>query len=361
MTDLLHVQAEARLDDFRLQVAVDVKPGAVVCVVGPNGAGKSTLLRVIAGLTPVTTGTVRLGDRVFDDATAETFLPAEQRPVSLVFQDYRLFPHLSVLDNVAFALRSQGASKSAAREAARPWMERLDLSTLADRKPHQLSGGQAQRVALARALAAAPDVLLLDEPLAALDAQTRIDVRGELRRHLDEYTGVCLVVTHDPLEALVLADELLVLEDGRITQQGTPAEVARRPATDYVARLVGLNLYKGTVTGDNTVTLDSGAMLTAPTRGHDGSVLVAFRPSAVGVYLDAPQHGSPRNTWTGVVSSIELLTDRVRLQVTGQITAYVDVTPAAVAELRIAHGDEVSLTVKSTEIDVYPSPATART
>jgi molybdate transport system ATP-binding protein len=352
----LHVQAAARLDEFELRVAMDVAPGRVVGVVGPNGAGKTTLLRVIAGLTPVTAGVVRIGDKVLDDAAADTFVPVEDRPVSLVFQDYRLFPHLSVVDNIAFAMRSRGGKRAEARNAARQWLRRLDLADLGDRKPKQLSGGQAQRVALARALAADPQVLLLDEPLAALDAQTRLEVRGELRRHLDAFAGVCLLVTHDPLEALILADDLLVLESGRITQQGTPAEVARRPATDYVARLVGLNLYRGHVTAANTITLATGAMVAAPTHGLVGAVLVAFQPSAVAVYLDQPAHGSPRNSWRGAVDSIELLRDRVRLHVTGQLAAYVDVTPAAVADLRISPGAEVWLTVKSTEIDVYPSP-----
>jgi molybdate transport system ATP-binding protein len=357
VTATLHVDARAELDDFMLDVTLDVEPGSVVGVVGPNGAGKTTLLRAIAGLTPVSNGGIRLGDNVLDDAATDTFLPVEQRPVSLVFQDYRLFPHLSVLDNVAFALRSRGTKRTTARDTAHDWLRRLDLTSLAARKPQQLSGGQAQRVALARALAANPQVLLLDEPLAALDAQTRLDVRGELRGHLADFAGVCLLVTHDPLEALILADDLVVLESGKVTQRGTPADVARRPATAYVASLVGLNLYQGTVTGDDTVTLDGGAAISAPTHGHDGGVLTAFRPSAVAVYLDRPMHGSPRNAWNGAVDSIELLTDRVRLHVTGQLSVYVDVTPAAVVDLQLTRGTQVWLTVKSTEIDVYPSPA----
>jgi len=356
VTATLHVDAQAKLDDFNLDVALHVEPGRVVGVVGPNGAGKTTLLRTIAGLTPVSGGSIRLGDTVLDDVATDTFLPVEQRPVSLVFQDYRLFPHLSVLDNVAFPLRSRGTNRAAARDTAQHWLDRLDLTALAARKPPQLSGGQAQRVALARALAADPQVLLLDEPLAALDAQTRLDVRTELRGHLADFAGVCLLVTHDPLEALILADDLVVLETGKVTQRGTPADVARRPATAYVASLVGLNLYSGAVTGDDIVTLDGGGALSAPTHGHSGGVLVAFRPSAVAVYLDRPAHGSPRNAWPAAVRNIELLSDRVRLQVDGAISALVDITPAAVADLRLTLGAEVWVTVKSTEIDVYPAP-----
>ena len=356
VTPTLQVAAQAELDEFTLDVALDVPPGRVVGVVGPNGAGKTTLLRIVAGLIPASGGSIRLGDVTLDDVAADTFVPVEQRPVSLVFQDYRLFPHLSVTDNVAFGLRSRGAKRTTARDAAADWLRRLDLADLADRKPPQLSGGQAQRVALARALAADPQVLLLDEPLAALDAQTRLDVRGALRSHLADFPGVCLLVTHDPLEALILADDLVVLENGKVTQRGTPADVARRPATAYVASLVGLNHYPGEVAGTDLVTLDNGSTLSAPTAGHVGGVLVAFRPSAVAVYLDRPAHGSPRNAWTGTVDSIELLTDRVRLHVSGQLEVYVDVTPAAVADLRLAPGTVVWLTVKSTEIDVYPSP-----
>jgi molybdate transport system ATP-binding protein len=355
-SQMLHLDLVAQRGEFSLQIGLDVAPGQVFAVVGPNGSGKTSLLRVIAGLTPVTSGTVRLGHLVLDDSETDTFLPVRERPVSVVFQDYRLFPHLSVLDNIAFGPRSTGASRADSRSAAQRWIRQFDLTELAGRRPRELSGGQAQRVALARALAAAPRVLLLDEPLAALDAQTRLDVRGELRSHLADFSGVCLLVTHDPLEALILADQLLVLEQGRVTQLGAPAEVARRPATAYVASLVGLNLYRGVVTGPDTVTLADGATLTASCRDVTGSVLVTFRPSAVAVYLDQPQHGSPRNAWQAVVTNIELLSDRVRLQVDGTISALVDITPAAVADLRLSRGVEVWLSVKSTEIDVYPSP-----
>ncbi len=353
----LHLDAVTQLDEFTLQVTLDIAPGQVLGVLGPNGAGKTTLLRTIAGLTPVTRGTIRLADDILDEAATDTFVPVEQRPVSVVFQDYRLFPHLTVTDNVAFPIRSRGAKRAAARSAARHWLTRFDLAGLANRHPHQLSGGQAQRVALARALAAAPQILLLDEPLAALDPQTRLDVRGQLRQHLSEFAGVCLLVTHDPLEALILADHLLVLEDGQVTQLGAPADVARRPATPYVASLVGLNLYRGAVTGADAVRLDNGVKLAAPAGALTGTVLVTFRPSAVAVYLDQPLHGSPRNSWPGVITSVELLADRVRLQVDGPVSAYVDVTPAAVADLRLTRGTDVWISVKSTETDVYPAPA----
>jgi molybdate transport system ATP-binding protein len=277
----LRVNGAVEHGTFRLEVDFGVAPGEVLGVIGPNGAGKTTLLRALAGLLALTEGSIELNGQPLDDAAGDLFLTAEQRPIGLVFQNYRLFPHLSVRDNVAFASRSQGTTRRIAAASADRWLQRLGLTEFADRKPKQLSGGQAQRVALARALAAEPGLLLLDEPLAALDARTRQEVRGELRRHLVDFEGPTLFVTHDPLEAMVMTDRLLVIEDGRIVQEGSPASVARRPATQYVARLVGLNLYAGRRNG-TSVALDAGGTLvaTAGSDGHgpDGRVLVAFEP-----------------------------------------------------------------------------------
>ena len=246
----LVVDAEVRRGSFTLEVSLTAAPGQVLGLLGPNGSGKSTLLSAVAGLTPLSAGRIALAGTVFDDADQGTFVEASGRPIGFVFQNYRLFPHMTVADNVAFSPRARGQGKQAARSAARYWLDRLRLTDLADRKPGQLSGGQAQRVALARALAGQPALLLLDEPLSALDAGTRLDVQTELKRHLADFAGPCLLVTHDPLEALVLADQVVVLEGGRIVQEGTPALIARQPGTDYVAKLVGLNLYAGRADGD---------------------------------------------------------------------------------------------------------------
>ncbi|HEY5031019.1 MAG TPA: ABC transporter ATP-binding protein [Actinomycetes bacterium] len=348
----LAVEATVRRGDFVLDVAFAAAPGAVLAVLGPNGAGKSTLLRALAGLTPVTAGHVVLDDEVLDDAASGLFVEPADRPVGLVFQSYRLFPHLSVLDNVAFAPRSRGLRRAQSRAVAGRWVDALGLGELADRRPAALSGGQAQRVALARALAGDPGLLLLDEPLSALDARTRLDVQAELRRHLREFDGPTLLVTHDPLEALVLADRLLVVEGGRVVQQGTPAEVASRPATDYVARLVGLNLYEGRIDGDRVV-LPGGGWFVVPDHGQHGEVLVAVRPSSVLVSTHRPEGASARNMWAGTVVGLSLLTDRVRLDVEGTPPALVDVTPGSVAELALAPGREIWLSVKATELDVY--------
>uniref|UniRef100_UPI0035624FCB ATP-binding cassette domain-containing protein n=1 Tax=Actinotalea sp. TaxID=1872145 RepID=UPI0035624FCB len=245
---------------------------------------------------------------------------------------------------------------------------RLGLDELAGRRPRELSGGQAQRVALARALAADPAVLLLDEPMAALDARTRVEIRSVLREVLAGFDGPTVLVVHDPLEAMVLADRILVIENGRAVQEGTPSEVARRPATDYVARLVGLNLYRGTLAdpGSRQVELDGGGRLVAagggPTDLDLGAlaagapVLVAVRPMSIAVHTREPDHGSVRNVWAGRVSAMDLLADRVRLSVDGEIDAAVDVTPAAVADLGLADGVRVWLSVKATDVTGYSAP-----
>ena len=234
-SDGLVVDAEVRRGDFILTVALAVAPGEVLGVLGPNGAGKSTLLSALAGLTPVAVGRSSSPGRSSMTQAPGRLSKRPARPVGFVFQDYRLFPHLSVLENVAFSPRARGMGKRAARSAASHWLDRLGLTEFADRKPKSLSGGQAQRVALARALAGQPALLLLDEPLSALDAGTRLDVQAELRRHLSDYNGPCLLVTHDPLEALVLADRLLVLRS-RPDRPGGHARAGCAPARHRVRR-----------------------------------------------------------------------------------------------------------------------------
>jgi len=349
----LSARVLTRLGTFELDVTVTAVPGEVLAVLGPNGAGKSTLLRTLAGLAPLADGQVRLGGRVLDDVPAGVCIPPEHRRIGMVFQDYLLFPHLSALDNVAYGLRAHGLRRTAARHTARHWLDRVGLTEHAAKRPRQLSGGQAQRVALARALVLRPDLLLLDEPLAALDAGTRLSLRTDLRRHLTSYGGPAIIVTHDAVEAMVLADRLVVLEHGRIAQAGVPAEVARHPRTDYVASLLGVNLYRGTA-HDGRVTLDGGGTLLCAEPATTGPVYVALRPSAVALHRQPPTPGSPRNTWAGTVTSLEAISDRVRVSVTASPPVFADITPAAAAELHLTPTDQVWMTVKAAELLVYP-------
>jgi molybdopterin-binding protein len=335
-------------------VELSVEPGQVAALLGPNGAGKTTVLRALAGLLPLREGRVVLDGRVLEDTARRVRLAAERRPVGMVFQDYLLFPHLSVLENVAFGPRARGVRRSAARRTARSWLERLSLSGFADAGPRTLSGGQQQRVALARALATGPRLLLLDEPLAALDISIRAEVRRDLRRHLREFAGVNLLVTHDPLEAIALADRLIVIERGRIVQTGTPAEVAERPRSAYVADLVGVNLLRGQGAGD-AIELADGGHVEAVGAGT-GEVFAVIPPSTISLWRSRPD-GSPRNVWRGRAAGLDLLGDRVRVRVDGppQPTLVAEVTPAAVAELGLAEGSEVWVSVKATEVRVYPA------
>ncbi|KJS56180.1 ABC transporter ATP-binding protein [Streptomyces rubellomurinus subsp. indigoferus] len=348
------LDAHLRVDRpaFTLDLALAAAPGEVVALLGPNGAGKSTALRALAGLLPLTGGHLRLDDRLLEGPAQRLHTPAEERPVGVVFQDYLLFPHLSALDNVAFGPRCQGRPKRAARAEAADWLERMGLAEHASARPGRLSGGQAQRVALARALAVRPRLLLLDEPLAALDARTRLDVRAQLRRHLAEFEAVAVLVTHDPLDAMVLADRLVVIEDGREVQSGPPAEIARRPRTDYIARLVGLNLYQGVAEGTHVTLPDGTVLATAETLS--GPAFVAFPPSAVTLYGERP-HSSARNLWRAEVTGLDLHGDQVRAELAGELPMAADLTPAAVAELGLAPGAEVWASVKAAQTHAYPA------
>jgi molybdate transport system ATP-binding protein len=347
---VLAARIEVRRDRFELNLDLDVAAGETLALLGPNGAGKSTTLRVLAGLLRSGSGRVELSGVVLDDEAHH--VPAERRRIGMVFQDYRLFPHLSTLDNVAFGLRARGTARREARRVAGVWLERVGLSAFASRRPSTLSGGQAQRVALARALAPQPQLLLLDEPLAALDAATRADLRADLRQHLGSFGGAGILVTHDPLDAMVLAEQVIVLEDGAVVQRGPVAEVARRPQTEYVARLVGLNLYQGTAAG--TVVLLPGGFEMATHEAAHGKVYVAFPPNAVSVFRERPQ-GSPRNVMPATVADVEMHGGVVRVRLAGPQTVLADVTAAAVADLGLVPGCEVWWAVKATETQVYPA------
>ena len=343
----------ARRGDFVLDIELGVAAGEVVALLGPNGAGKSTALRTMSGLLRLDRGQIVVDGLRLADAGLQ--LHPYERPIGVVFQDYLLFPHLSVIDNVAFGPRARGSSKSAARKIAMTWLNRMDIAEVASAKPREISGGQAQRVALARALATEPRLLLLDEPLAALDARTRLLIRGELRRHLAGFGGATVVVTHDPVDAAVLADRLVVIEHGRVVQTGSPVDVARRPRTDYVARLVGLNLLAGVASG-HLVTMGRGGAVHLA-HSATGPVYVAFRPATVSLFAGRPE-GSPRNVWAGRVRTLEPHGEGVRVEIAGVpelgSSILAEITPAAAADLALTTGSELWAAVKASEIETYP-------
>jgi molybdate transport system ATP-binding protein len=349
----LDADVHIQLGTLGLAVVLHAQPAETVGVLGPNGAGKTTLLRALAGLLAIDRGNITLDGKVLDDPERKIWVPTEQRPIGFVFQDYLLFPHFSALDNVAFGLRAHRVQRGAARRQARNWLERIGLAEHTDARPRQLSGGQAQRVALARALAGSPRLLLLDEPLAALDATTRIDVRRDLRGHLDAFDGPRLLVTHDPIDAMTLADRVIVLEHGRITQTGTLPELRAQPRSEYIAKLIGVNLYRGTLTGDR-VTLDAGAnLIVANDRNHTGAVFVTIRPEAIALHRDQPT-GSPRNTWQATVTTIDHEGPRARVTLDGPVTITAEITQHSLDDLAITRGTHTWVSVKATEIEIDP-------
>lgn len=349
----LSADIRRRLGEFALDVTLDAPSGRVVGLLGPNGSGKSTTLRCLAGLERPDAGVITLGTRTAFDSDAGIDLAPERRAIGYVFQDYLLFPHLSAAENVAFGLRSRGVSREAARSRALDWLTRLEVAEFADRKPGSLSGGQAQRVALARALVTEPELLLLDEPLAALDAGTRSSVRTLLRQHLADYTGTAVLVTHDPVDVLVLADDVVVLEAGRVVQRGTPADVAQRPASRYVADLVGVNLLRG-IARDATVTLDAGGEVRISDAHLTGPCIVSIRPEAISIHEQRPA-GSPRNVWPMRIAALENRGDVVRLSLHGMPSLAAVVTPGAAAEMGLHEGREVFASLKATDLLAYPA------
>jgi molybdate transport system ATP-binding protein len=339
-----------RRDAFVLDAELQVGPGRVVAVVGPNGAGKSTVLGALTGTLALEAGHVRLGGRTLVDVAAGAWVHPEERQVGLVPQDLLLFRHLTARENVAFGLRAGGVPKREARAAADRWLERVEAADLAERRPGQLSGGQAQRVALARALATDPQALLLDEPLAALDPATKQRTRRDLRRWIEGYGGVTVIVTHDPLDALTLADDVVVLDAGRVAQAGSLQEVTSRPRSRHVADLLGTNLLLGDAAG-TTVRVGDASLEVAG--AHDGPVFATVAPAALTVHRHEPD-GSARNRWPTTIEAIDLVGDRVRISTPPPLGLVAEITPAALASMSLQAGDEIWLAAKATEIEVYP-------
>ena len=354
----LELSGAVDVGGFRVEVELTVEPGETVALVGPNGAGKSTVLRAVAGLEPLASGRLVFHGETWDDPDGGVLVPARARRVGVMFQQYLLFDHLTALDNVAFGLRATGVARSEADGRALVALGALGVGEVADRFPRSLSGGQAQRVALARALVVDPGVLLLDEPLAALDVAARAAVRRDLRRSVDGVAGCRLIVSHDPVDAHELADRIVVLEGGHVTQTGTFDELAGGPRSDYVAELMGTNVFAGTLDGTQC-SIPGRVPLHVPAHGTpDGPVLVAIRPMAIALHRYRPE-GSPRNVWQTTIGEIDHFHERVRVRLGPELPLVVEITEAGLAALAVDDtvprvGDEIWASVKASEISVVP-------
>jgi molybdate transport system ATP-binding protein len=356
---MLSAQMQKQLGTFSMTAALQADAGSTLVLVGESGAGKSTILNMLAGLLTPDDGRIVLDGEVLFDRSQRLVVPAFARPIGFVFQDYALFPHLSVFENVAFGIRAQHLSDSVARARTQAVLDQVGIAGLAARKPHALSGGQRQRVALARALAVEPRLLLLDEPLAALDQQTRAQVRTELRRSLTALTCVTILVTHSPLEALLFGDHIAVLEDGRIVQAGPREELLRHPRSGYVAGLMGLNFFHGRVVsrgagGVTVVETPQGHLRVAGPLEPD-DVFLVVDPREITLHVTPPS-SSAQNVFQGPV--VELVPeppfgDRVRVGLGTRPPLVAEVTRHAVETLGLREGTRVYASVKATAARAY--------
>ncbi len=352
---MTHVNFDATVvrGTFQVEAEFGLTAGETTAIVGPNGAGKSTILAAIAGLTPIDSGRIEIANVVVDDPIQRLFVPSNDRRLGVVFQDHLLFPNLSVLDNVAFGLRARGDSKASARTKAMAWLERDGLQEFVQRRPHELSGGQGQRVALTRALATEPDVLILDEPLSALDVEAKTHVRGQLSSRLQDFSGATLLVTHNPVDVNLLADQLIVLESGRIVQRGTPGKIRREPKSSYIAAFAGLNHLRAEVRDGQITVAGVDVALQAADRTVSGAALVTIAPSAIALHRERPA-GSPRNVWLTRIAAIEEFGDVRRVTLVDPLELAADLTPGAVESMSLATDLEIWASVKATEVGVVP-------
>ena len=356
---MLDARLGKRRTSFSLDIAFQAPAGSTTVLVGESGAGKTTALRLLAGLDRLDEGFVAIGGERYADAAAGLHRPAWQRDIGYVAQDYALFPHLSVFDNVAFGLRAAGVERRRIRPLVGEALGLLGIETLAGRQSLQLSGGQQQRVALARALVLSPRLLLLDEPLSSLDLQTRRTVRGELRALLGRLPCVTVYVTHSPVEALVFGDQIVVLEHGRVAQAGPREELLRRPRSPFVAELVGTNLFIGRRVAPGPVTSPTirtpeGEFAVGDASGP-GSVFLTVSPREITLSLRLAET-SAQNVFLGTVR--ELIPeppagDRVRVVLDARPALVVEVTREAVQGLGLREGMRIHAAFKATGVQVY--------
>ncbi|HLG00202.1 MAG TPA: ABC transporter ATP-binding protein [Acidimicrobiia bacterium] len=353
----LDARLVARRGRFRLDVGLTIERGETVALLGPSGAGKTTVVRLLAGVASIDDGHIRLDGTVVDDPATGAFVAPHRRRVGWVPQGGGLFPHLSAVHNVAFALRARGTRRATALASARDWLTRVHLADRSNDSVEHLSGGEGRRVAIARALASDPALLLFDEPFTGLDVAARVEVRQAVRDAWDASDAPRLLVAHEPVDALSMADRVIVIEEGAVVQVGTPGDLCERPRTAYVAELAGLNLVRGsggTEAGHPVVRAGHGEVLQVA-ESVEGSVVATFRPSAVAVFREAPG-GSPRNVLEGTVSEIVPTGERVRVRIDSHPVVVAELTTSAAAALELRPGDRVYAVVKATEIEVRPAP-----
>jgi molybdate transport system ATP-binding protein len=364
----LEVDIGVAREDFSLEAGFRADADQTVAVLGPNGSGKSTLVAALAGLIPLERGRITLGGRPLDDAPGGVHVPPEDRPIGVVFQDLLLFPHLSALENVAFPLRARGTPKAAAGRRATVGLERFELATRVHARPAELSGGESQRVALARAVIGEPELLLLDEPTSSLDVGARARFRSMLAGTLRSFAGVRVLVTHDPVEAMTLADRLVLLEGGRVSQIGTPDDFRRAPLTQYAAEVVGVNLFAGRLepleAGAGRLVTSAGEITVAWPTGVTGTmedVQATLRPADVSLHTAQPE-GSARNVLRGRIAEIAAEGERARVRLATHPPLIAEITLGSARRLGLREGDEAWASFKAVEVRLLmPSDAATGT
>jgi len=352
---MLAVDIYKPLNEFDLSVAFEVNPGETLVVIGPSGCGKTTTLNIISGLIKPAHGRVVLEDRCLFDSEAKIDVSVEKRNIGYVFQDYALFPHLTVEKNICYGLDCRGVGKKETAAKVAETLEMVGLTRLAQRRPPQLSGGEKQRVALARAIAMDSPILLLDEPLGALDAQTRQNVRGELRSLLQRVHRMTLMVTHDAVDALTFGDKICVLDKGQIVQLGDKHELLAQPRTPFVANLVGANFFNGTISSQKShglAAIHVGESVLHAATDEMGDILISFYPSDVTLSLHPPAT-SAVNVFESRVKEIVHMGDRARVGLNSALPFTAEISAAALEAMDLKEGSHVYASLKATAIKTY--------
>ena len=338
---LLDARVILNRDSLTLDVELQLQHGEVIAVLGPNGAGKTSLLHALLGWLELESGWIMVDGEVIDSPDTDSYVPPQHRPFGMVFQDGLLFPHMSVEKNILF-----GAGKDF---NLKPLAESLQANELLAKFPSELSAGERQRAAIARSLAARPKVLFLDEPFSALDIQGKRRGRSLLKEALAIEVSGCLIVTHDLVDAFTLADRVMIIEGGKLTQFDVPDRIRLRPGSEWIADLVGWNYYEGIGEG-SVVTLPHGTTIFTAQDDLDGPTSISINPASVSIFKSQPS-GSPRNSWLSSIQNIEILDGRARVSLVGEIDICADITTAAANELRQSISSEVWVSVKATEVD----------